>query len=174
MGEGGTGDQAAIVALLNLYGVAVDTQRWALFDRIFTAGVEADFGGASHWRDLAAFKRDFAAFHDPFDATQHAMMNHLVEVEGGEARSLCYGTWRLIRRGVPGGDAWFGTGWYDDAWVRAEDGWRIRHRVCRVAHWEGNLRVQQPDLGVVFELETVALRAETDAGRVGYLAAIEG
>ena len=84
-------DRAAIIDIINLYGFAVDTQHWDLFDRIFTADVEADFSASAHWQDLASFKRDFAVFHDPFDSTQHAMLNHLVHVEGDEAHSFTYG-----------------------------------------------------------------------------------
>jgi SnoaL-like domain len=45
-------DVLAIMSTINLYGLAVDTQRWELFDRIFSDDVDADFG-TSHWRDLA-------------------------------------------------------------------------------------------------------------------------
>lgn len=169
----GHSDRDAIVDTLNLYGFAVDTQRWDLFDRVFTPDAEADFGGASHWHDLAAFKRDFAAFHDPFDSTQHAMSTHVVRVAGDTAHSFCNGSWRLIRRGMEGGDLWEGTGWYDDAWVRTADGWRIRHRVCRVTYWNGNPLVNETIPGVKFDLKSTVLRREGEAGRVGLLEAIQ-
>ena len=35
-------DVMAITQLLNLYGLAVDAQRWELFDRIFATDVDAD------------------------------------------------------------------------------------------------------------------------------------
>jgi hypothetical protein len=41
-------DVVAITQLLNLYGLAVDSQRWQLFDRIFVADVDADYGATSH------------------------------------------------------------------------------------------------------------------------------
>src|SRR5580658_8343298 len=107
-------DILEIINTVNLYGFAVDTQRWNLFDRIFTGDVDADFSATAHWRDLETFKRDFAAFHDPFDSTQHTMTNHIVEVKGDIAHSFCNGSWRLVRKAVDGGDLWDGTGWYDD------------------------------------------------------------
>src|SRR5579864_7518594 len=125
-------DLPAIVNLINLYGLAMDTQRWDLFDRIFTPDVEVDFGPGSQWTDRAAFKSDFAAYHAPFDSTQHAMANHVVEVAGDTAQAFTYGFWRLIRRGMEGGDFWEGTGWYEDALVRTGEGWRIKRRVCRL------------------------------------------
>jgi SnoaL-like domain len=165
-------DVQAIIGIINLYGFAVDTQRWDLFDRIFTADVEADFSESAHWHDLQKFKADFAVFHDPFDSTQHAMNNHLVNLAGDSAQAFAYGTWRLIRRGVEGGDFWEGTGWYDDTLVRTVAGWRIRHRVCRVVWWGGNPIVQEAIPGVKFDLHSVALRSEGAAGRVNYLEAI--
>ena len=165
-------DLPSIVNVINLYGFAVDTQRWDLFDCIFTGDVEADFSESAHWRDLATFKRDFAVFHDPFDSTQHAMMNHLVNVTGDVAQAFTYGTWRLIRKGLEGGDCWEGTGWYDDELVRSPRGWLIKHRTCRIVWWGGNPLVQETIPGVRFELRSLALRREGEAGRIRYLNAI--
>ncbi len=108
-------DITDIIQLINLYGLAVDSQRWELFDRIFTGDVEADFSETAHWRDLSTFKRDFAAFHDPFDTTQHTMLNPMVHVDGDRANALTYGTWRLVRKAADGNPLWDGSGWYDDA-----------------------------------------------------------
>ncbi|MFD2403186.1 nuclear transport factor 2 family protein [Novosphingobium soli] len=79
-------DREDIVDLLNLYGFAMDTRRWDLFDRIFTPEVAADYGPTSSWTGRERFKADFGAFHELFDATQHVMTNHLVRVEGGPRR----------------------------------------------------------------------------------------
>jgi hypothetical protein len=166
-------DVQSIIGLINLYGFAVDTQRWDLFDRIFTPDAEADFSASAHWYDLQKFKSDFAMFHDPFDSTQHAMSNHLVNVTGDSAQAFTYGTWRLLRRGVEGGDFWEGTGWYDDLLVRCAAGWRIKHRVCRVVWWGGNPIVQEAIPGVKFDLHSVALRQEGAEGRVHYLQAMD-
>ncbi len=165
-------DIEAIKHIINLYGLAVDTQRWNLFDRIFAHDVDADYSKSAHWRDLTTFKSDFAAYHDPFDGTQHAMMSHLVHVEGDTAQTMTYATWRLIRRGLDGGDFWEGCGWYDDTLVRRDGGWRIRKRVCRIIWWGGNPLVNETVPGVKFELHSTALRREGDAGTIAYLAAI--
>lgn len=167
-------DITAITQIVNLYGFAVDSQRWDLFDRVFTDDVEADFSEPAHWYDRASFKRDFAAFHEPFDSTQHTMLNHLVDVRGERANAFTYGTWRLIRKATDGNPLWDGSGWYDDALVRTADGWRISHRVCRIVWWVGNPKVNETIPGVAFELDTSVLRGEADAGRVGYLNALEG
>jgi hypothetical protein len=40
-------DLPAIVNVINLYGLAMDTQRWELFDRISTEDIAVDFGPSS-------------------------------------------------------------------------------------------------------------------------------
>jgi hypothetical protein len=165
-------DVVAITQLVNLYGLAVDSQRWALFDRIFTADVDADYGATSHWIELGQFKSDFAAFHDPFDSTQHTMSTHVVDVDHDRARSFCNGSWRLVRKAVDGNPLWDGTGWYDDELVRTEQGWRIAHRVCRITWWTGDPLVNETIPGVKFHLATTVLRREAAAGRVGALEAL--
>ena len=167
-------DVVAITQLVNLYGLAVDSQRWELFDRIFTTDVDADYGATSHWTSREQFKSDFAAFHAPFDSTQHTMSTHVVHVDGDRAFSFCNGGWRLVRKAAGGDPLWDGTGWYDDALVRTPGGWRITLRVCRITSWTGNPRVNETIPGVKFDLATSVLRREADAGHVGILAATAG
>ena len=165
-------DRNDIIQLINLYGFAMDTQRWDLFDRIFAADVDADYGATSHWTDLASFKRDFGSFHEVFDATQHVMTNHLVTMKGNAAHSHTYGAWRLVRHAAGDPPVWDGTGWYDDTWVRTAGGWRISKRMCGVVYWTGNPRVQTPSDDIVFQLDLVSMRKEGREGRLDYLKAI--
>ena len=37
-------DRDAILETISLYALAVDTQRWDLFDRVFTPDADVDFG----------------------------------------------------------------------------------------------------------------------------------
>jgi hypothetical protein len=161
-----------IVQLINLYGFAMDTQRWELFDRIFTDDVDADYGPTSHWTDRERFKSDFGSFHALFDATQHVMTNHLVTADGDRAHAHTYGSWRLVRHAAGDPPVWDGTGWYDDELVRTGSGWRIARRVCRVVFWTGNPRVQSPMEEIEFKLDLFSLKGEADAGRLAYLRAI--
>ncbi len=164
-------DHEDIVQLINLYGFAMDTRRWDLFDRIFTEDVDADYGATSHWTSRAEFKRDFGAFHEVFDATQHMMTNHLVTMSGDTAAVHTYGSWRLIRHAAGDPPVWDGTGYYDDQLVHTAEGWRIAKRVCRVIYWNGNPKVQTPSDDIVFQLDLVSLRQEAAEGRLNYLKA---
>ncbi|PEQ14662.1 hypothetical protein B2G71_03665 [Novosphingobium sp. PC22D] len=162
-------DREDIIERINLYGLAMDTRRWDLFDRVFTADCDVDYGATSHWTDRASFKRDFGSFHELFDATQHVMTNHLVAVEGDRANSHTYGMWRLIRHAAGNPPVWDGSGTYDDTWVRTDAGWRIAKRVCRVVFWTGNPKVQTPMDDIAFQLDLVSIRGEGEAGRIGVL-----
>lgn len=165
-------DREDIIELINLYGLAMDTQRWDLFDRIFTPDVDADYGATSHWKDREKFKADFGSFHEEFDATQHLMTNHLVSVDRDRAAAHTYGNWRLIRHAAGDPPVWDGTGFYDDQLVRTREGWRIAKRVCRVVYWTGNPRVQAPVEDVEFQLDLVSLRNEAREDRLNFLKAI--
>lgn len=165
-------DREEIIQLLNLYGFAMDTQRWDLFDRIFIEHCDADYGPTSHWTDRAQFKADFGSFHELFDATQHVMTNHLVVVDGDTAHAHTYGSWRLVRHAAGDPPVWDGTGYYDDQLVRTHGGWRIARRVCRVVYWTGNPKVQTPMEDIAFKLDLVSMRKEGAEGRLNFLKAI--
>ncbi len=132
-------DKAEIVEIMNLYGVALDAHRWDLFDLVFTDDVVAEFGPAgAAWRGLAEFETIVrGVFHQTLDSHQHTMMGQVVKVEGDKANAFSYGNWLLVRHAAEGGPTWQGTGWYDDALVRTDAGWRIGHRVCRLMSWTG-------------------------------------
>ena len=106
-------DVVAITQLVNLYGLAVDSQRWELFDRIFATDVDADYGTTSHWTDREGFKtisRRSTLRSTPPSTYVHPRGPR----RRGPAFSFCNGGWRLLRKAAGGEPLWDGTGWYDD------------------------------------------------------------
>ena len=167
-------DKAAIIEILNLYGLALDAHQWNLFDRIFADDVVAEFGPAgASWTGLADFKRSFAEFHDRLDSHQHTMMGQLVHVDGDRANAFSFGNWLLVRDAATGGPTWLGTGWYDDELVRTERGWRIQHRVCRLLSWSGNPLVPEPDQEHKPDMQLNVLSRHAAEGEIAFLKAIE-
>lgn len=164
---------AAVINTVNLYPIAVDTQRWELFDRVFTEDVHADFGGQAVWDGLGPLKQAFDMIHAPFAATQHATRGHHVAGEGDRATCLSYVHGRFIREVPEGGNMFESSGWYDDILVRTEGGWRIARRVCRMLWWGGNPAVLETAPGVKVEQVLDSLRAEAQAGRIGHLKTLE-
>jgi hypothetical protein len=167
-------DIAEIVNLINFYAVAVDSQQWQLFDRIFTDDVDADFGGQAAWQGLAPLKQAFEAIHAPFESTQHATRGHHVVVNGNHATCLSYVHGRFIREVPEGGNMFESIGWYDDKLVRTAGGWRIARRSCRTQWWGGNPAVLETVPGVMVEHRLDSLRTEVRAGRIGHFSAPGG
>lgn len=168
-------DREAITDLINLYALAVDAQRWDLFDRVFTADAVTDYGEGAVWTDLVSFRQAFAAIHAPLDSTRHAMSGHQLRISGDEANAFTYGAWTLMRYAAEGGDTWRGSGWYDDHLVRTPAGWRIRHRTCRVVAWFGNPAVQGIDPAQAdVMIPRFSVRQEGEAGRIAFLRAVAG
>jgi hypothetical protein len=167
-----SGEIVEIINVINLYPVAVDAQRWELFDLIFTADAQTSFGGPAGWTDLASLKRDFAAIHEPFEATLHFTSNHQVVVDGDTASCISYVRGQFIRDVGEGGNMFESTGWYDDHLVRTPAGWRIRHRECRSVWAGGNPRVLNTQPGMTGEQQMDSLAREARADRVRHLQAL--
>jgi hypothetical protein len=163
---------ADIVNTVNLYTVAVDSQIWDLFDQVFTSSVRADFGGPAQWHDRAAFKRDFAAVHAPFKATQHTTSNHRVLIDAERGYCLSYVRAMFVRDVPSGGSVFEAAGWYDDVLERTAGGWRITQRTNRTFWSGGNPLVLQTVPGITVELQHSALKDEAAAGRVTFLNAL--
>ena len=167
-------DKAAIIEVLNLYAFALDARQWDLFDRVFAEDVEAIFGPAgAAWVGLDVFKRSFADFHATLDSHVHTMMGQLVHVDGDRANAFSYGQWLLIRNSAEGGSTWTGTGYYDDEFVRTDQGWRIRRRVCRLLSWTGNPQVPEPKNEHQPDMAPNLLYRFAEQGDIAYLRAIK-
>ncbi len=132
-------DEIAIKSRMDLYGFAVDSLRWDLFDRKFYAeDLYVRHGDRDPWTNIDEFKSDFDIYHKVFTSTQHSMTNMICEINGDTANAITYGAWRLVRLGAEGGDSWMGQGWYEDELVRTAAGWRIKRRQSRQVWREGN------------------------------------
>jgi hypothetical protein len=165
-------DVIAIANVINLYALAVDTRQWDLFDRVFTSDVRTDFGGAAKWQDLSSLKRDFAAIHSPFRATQHTTTNHQVAVNGEAANAISYVHGRFVREVTDGADMFESCGWYDDKLLRTAAGWRIADRVCRTIWCGGNPRVLQTMPGVTVEQQLHSLGGAAESRNISFLDAL--
>jgi hypothetical protein len=163
---------AEIINTVNLYTVAVDSQTWDLFDQVFTADIRADFGGPAQWHDRASLKRDFAAVHAPFKATQHTTSNHRVLIDGDRGYCLSYVRAMFIRDVPEGGHLFEAAGWYDDVLEQISGAWRIKQRTNRTFWSGGNPLVLQTVPGITVELQHFALKDEAAAGHVTFLNAL--
>ena len=158
-----------ILTLINLYGLAIDTQRYELFDEVFTEDVIADYGEGAVWTGLAAFKQLFHAIHAVYSGTQHTMSNHLWDLQGDVGWAVTYGHFRLIKPGTPGGDFWEGQGYYDDKLVKVHGKWRIAHRINRTTWAGGNPKVLRTDPDVEVIVPIASLHQVAADGQLRFL-----
>jgi ketosteroid isomerase-like protein len=162
-------DTVRIVAVINLYAVALDSHRYDLFDRVFARDARTDFGGGAAFEGRDALVEAFKAIHAPFHATQHIISGHSVTVTGDAAFCLSYVHAYFTRR-INGQLCVFdSTGWYDDRLVRQADGWRIGHRISRMVTANGDHRVMQAMPGIDVDFKLLSLGEEAEQGRIEFL-----
>jgi hypothetical protein len=158
-------DTRRIVNALNLYGLAIDTHRYELFDQVFAPDVRADYNPPIAWTDRESLKNGMELYHEPLDGSMHRITNHQVQVDGDRANSLSYVKVRLLR-----GDDFFESGGvYDDEFQRLPEGWRIKTRFYRGSWWLGNPGVLSEGDGIAFEPFIKTLRHTVRDGEVRYL-----
>jgi hypothetical protein len=117
-------DRSEIIQLLHRYALCVDTADWDLLPRVFTPDAEVDFGSVDQYvesesaaRGLEAIRTWFAAALAPFPDVLHFMTNHLVDIEGDEARThTLMHVLNMSMGGIYRGHA-----------VRTAEGWRFDH-----------------------------------------------
>ncbi|MGR9202261.1 nuclear transport factor 2 family protein [Rhizobium leguminosarum] len=145
-------EMAIVIALLNKFGLAMDTHRFELMDEVFVGSdLDCDFAGAK-FTDLEVLKAGMLAYHRVFDGTSHSVGNISWRFEGDRAFALSYGIARYLRLGTEGGDQCEIEGWYDDELVKRSEGWRIRSRIARVWRLNGNPAVLATGEGPAFEM----------------------
>lgn len=158
-----------ILPLIHLYALAIDTQKWDLFDEVFASDVIADYGEGAVWTGLATFKQVFAVIHAVYSGTQHTMSNTVWDLQGDKGYAMSYGHFRLIKPGTPGGDFWEGQGYYDDKLVKVQGKWRIQHRINRLTWAGGNPQVLQTTPGVEVQVPITSLHQVAGAGNLRFL-----
>jgi hypothetical protein len=131
-------DELAIQRLVARYASAVDAKRWDDLARVFVPGAEVDYsrnGGAkAPYPDVVDYLREAMAI---FAATQHYMTNFDLEVTGDEARGRFYTFAQMVI--IDGGRDRLVTdgGYYDAAFVRTPDGWRMSELVAALVWLDG-------------------------------------
>jgi len=121
-------DNAAIADVVVRYATAIDRRDWDLFRTCFTADCGSDYGPIGGWNDLDGLTQFMIDAHAGMGHTMHRMTNIVTTVEGDSATGRTYVHVVLqLDRNNPG-TVYETFGFYDDAFVRAADGWRISQR----------------------------------------------
>jgi hypothetical protein len=125
------GDRAAIQDLIYRYAIAVDGRDWDLFRTVFSADAVIDYADSGGLRaDLETTVKWMAEVLGIFAGLQHNMTNHLVEIDGDQARACTYFVaYHTVADGQGGETVLAFGGFYRDRLIRTPDGWRIAERV---------------------------------------------
>ncbi|MDE0886234.1 MAG: nuclear transport factor 2 family protein [Myxococcota bacterium] len=130
-------DKQAISEVLYNYAAGCDQRDWELFRGCFCDEVEIDL---SSWNGnpptslpLDTWVEGVRSGLSGFDATQHLSGNHLVEVNGEEARA----TSNIQASHMLGQERVVLGGWYDTRLVRQAGRWRIARSQLNITWREG-------------------------------------
>ena len=111
-----------IVELLHRYALAIDTPDWSLLPTVFTRDARVDFGSVDRYVESEAAAEGLDAIRAwlegalaPFPDVLHFMTNHVVEVDGDEARTQTL--MHVLNMGI--------GGVYRGHAVRTAEGWRL-------------------------------------------------
>jgi hypothetical protein len=132
-------DRLDIVELMNRYALGVDRRNWPLYRSCFEDRFAIQAEGwpesmeADEWVDLIR-----TGIHN-YEATQHQMSNHSIEVDGDRAHCITYIRAVHHQPRTTGGSEWVLVGYYDLDLKRHGSGWKIA-RFNLTTQWsEGNL-----------------------------------
>jgi hypothetical protein len=124
-------DRVEIDDLLVRYTTAIDTKDWALLDTCFTPDAHVDYttsgGVAGAYPEVRAWLEKALSI---FPITIHAISNSRITLEGDRAsgRTLVDNP-MVLPKGEGGAFVFTVYAYYDDEFVRTEQGWRIARRV---------------------------------------------
>ncbi|MGI8926311.1 MAG: nuclear transport factor 2 family protein [Tepidiformaceae bacterium] len=137
-------DRAAISDVLHRYATGLDMRDWTLLRSIFTDQLDMDFSSigmrpgpvtADAWVESARVL--FAGF----DATQHLSANHVHDIRGDEATCTSYMRAEHFVLNNEGENYYTMGGYYTNALVRTEEGWKLRGVTLTVTWNRGNRHV---------------------------------
>ena len=131
-------DRAEIIDVCVRYATALDSRQWDLLATCFEPDASVEYAGFDPLTGVEGVVATCRAALEPLDASQHLLGNHVVTVDGDEARSQCYLQAQHVRSGTPGGDNYIIAGTYTDELRRGTDGWKIARRRLTITWTSGN------------------------------------
>ena len=131
-------DRIAITDVVNSMGTLADLGQYDRLQQLFTDEVTVDytslFPGEVQNISSEQLMTQWQSTLPGFDATQHLITNHQIEVSGDEATAIAY-----VRATHKLGDAmWVVGGYYVDELVRTDEGWKLQAIQYNALYEEGN------------------------------------
>jgi ketosteroid isomerase-like protein len=119
-------DRDDIAAVVLCYATGIDRRDWTLFRSIFTEDCELDYGEIGAWKGADAVTEFMQQAHALAGHTMHRLTNQVITVDGDSAQARTYvDALIMLADNSSGVNA---AGFYDDEFVRTEQGWQIARR----------------------------------------------
>jgi 3-phenylpropionate/cinnamic acid dioxygenase small subunit len=119
-------DRQEIADALLRYATGIDRRDWTLFRRVFTDDCELDYGEIGTWKGADAVTEFMRQAHALAGRTMHRLTNQVITVDGDSAEARTYvDALIMLADNNSGVNA---AGFYDDEFVRTEQGWQIARR----------------------------------------------
>ena len=132
-----------IISLTIKYCWALDERDWESLSEVFSSDAYAKYGVTEHKGIDSIIEKCQKALL-PLDFSHHMVSNHVVEIEGNEARCKCYFQAQHVRTSASEGANFVIAGKYEDKLIRVEEDWKITSRVLTKIWTEGNEKVVNP------------------------------
>lgn len=131
-----------ILDLVTRYATAIDTRQWELFGTVFAEEVHITYPGLGHFTSGAEFTEVMREAHKPAGPSNHRMSNVVVTSQD-PLRARTYANAYLQHRDDPSRFD-HSVGYYDDTFIRTQDGLRIAARTTTLVVYEQPTTNQAP------------------------------
>jgi 3-phenylpropionate/cinnamic acid dioxygenase small subunit len=119
-------DRQDIADVVLRYATGIDRRDWTLFRSIFTDDCELDYGEIGAFKGADAVTEFMRQAHELAGHTMHRLTNQVITVDGDSAQARTYvDALIMLADNNSGVNA---AGFYDDEFVRTENGWQIARR----------------------------------------------
>jgi 3-phenylpropionate/cinnamic acid dioxygenase small subunit len=119
-------DRNEIADVLVRYATGIDRRDWALLRTCFTEDCEADYGDIGVWHGAGAITDWMEQAHAGCGHTMHRISNQAISSGDHGVTARSYVDAIVMRAGNETGIR--SAGYYDDEFVRTDDGWKIARR----------------------------------------------
>ncbi len=120
-------DERQIIAVMVRYATGIDTRNWKLFRTCFADNLRAEYGAFGLWSSGDEITAAMDEMHAILGPTLHRMTNFAVAAAPGGATARSYVD-VVLDSLEEGGPVHHAAGYYDDEFVKAADGWKIKSR----------------------------------------------
>lgn len=135
-------DRSEIADAVNSIATLADARNWEALRSVFADEIEVDYtslvGDEPATLRAEGLIEGWRAALSGYDATQHAVTNHLARVDGDVATCSTYVVAQHYLLNYKGGDLWALGGRYDYRLLHAPEGWKVSAIKLTVLWAEGN------------------------------------